>query len=262
MNKGTSAMTSVNAKKVPALFTLMKTVGRIKEGTTVFDYGCGRYPEIVKNFVEEAGGEYAFWDPNWFPADGDFTKRYDLVCLSNVLNVIPTWTERVRAVYRAWELVKPGGRLVVSVYEADGSGASGPSKPGCWQERRPLESYITNELADIHGSIVRRHGKDAFVSEPKREGDRDHDHFNDGLIDIRFIPNFCLCVAVSCDGRTEALQSDDNLFGPADVVYMYRRLWDSGWNMDDEREAYEEQLKEWLLHEGAEPDALDTVDSL
>ena len=249
-----SATTSVNKTKLPILFSLAGKRGFIGKGTSVFDYGCGRYPDHVEDFVSRLGGFYDRWDPNWFPEDGDFTRRYDVVCLSNVLNVIPSRGKRLRAVARAWDLVKPGGRLLVTVYEADKSGASGPSKPGCWQERRKLESYVANELAEIPGS-VQCNGK-LFVSEPKREEDREYNHYNDGLIDVRFIDNMCLCVGVNVDGRAETVAIDDNFFTEVEILMLYRKLWDPAWNMDDEKDAYEEEFLEWLVENGADPEVL------
>jgi putative pyruvate formate lyase activating enzyme len=81
-------------------------------------------------------------------------SEYDLVCLSNVLNVIQDPAERRRALSKAWKAVKPGGLMLVTVYEADGSGASGPSKDDCWQERRKLNSYIDSELAPYMGTVA------------------------------------------------------------------------------------------------------------
>ena len=155
---------------------------------------------------------------------------------------------------RAWDLVKPGGRLLVTVYEADKSGASGPSKPGCWQERRKLESYVANELAGIPGT-VRCNGR-LFVSDPKRDADRDHGHFNDGLIDVRFIDNMCLCVGVNVDGVAKTMDCSSNLFTEADLLRMYRSLWDPEWNMGDEKAAYEEEFRAWLVENGADPEVL------
>lgn len=169
MNKGNSAMTSVNSKKVPALFRLAAKEGAIGPGLTVFDYGCGRWPETTEAYVRGLGCPvYAAWDPNWRPSTAHaLLMRYDAVCMSNVLNVIENPEERAEAIAHAWSLVRAGGRLLVTVYEADGSGASGPSKPGCWQERRKLESYVSDELASagITGRIAC--GGKLFVSDPK-----------------------------------------------------------------------------------------------
>ena len=156
-----SAYTSVNKDKVPVLFTLAAKGGFVKPGMRVLDYGCGRWPENVREYLRTLGvDDVVSYDPNWFPIPLGFyagqadDSGYDLVCLSNVLNVIQEPAERRRALAKAWKAVKPGGLMLVTVYEADGSGASGPSKDDCWQERRKLNSYIDAELAPYMGTVA------------------------------------------------------------------------------------------------------------
>lgn len=151
-----SAYTSVNKDKVPVLFSLAEKAGLIKQGCTVLDYGCGRWPDVAADFLKEHGAAHVdSFDPYWFSdAINLLPEKYDLVCLSNVLNVIQDRKDRTAALSNAWGLLKPGGRLLVTVYECDASGASGPSKDGCWQERRELQSYMDNELAPYLGETV------------------------------------------------------------------------------------------------------------
>ena len=156
MGLGFSAYTSVNKDKVPQLFTWAVGKGLIRPGDFVFDLGCGRWPETTKGFLRENGVDVIDqWDPNWFP-DADYVpiEGYDVVCLSNVLNVIGDRAERIRALKMAWDALRPGGVMLVTVYEAEGDGASGPSKDGCWQERRKLRSYAEDELACYFGAII------------------------------------------------------------------------------------------------------------
>lgn len=170
-----SAYTSVNKDKVPVLFTLAEKAGLIKEGSAVLDYGCGRWPEVAADFLKERGAaRVGSYDPYWFPdAECVTAEGYDLVCLSNVLNVIRDRKDRVAALTAAWRALKPGGRLLVTVYEGDASGASGPSKDGCWQERRKLQSYMDNELAPYLGEPVPGTSGKLWASLPKpAEGEK------------------------------------------------------------------------------------------
>lgn len=169
----TSAYTSVNKEKVPALFTLAVSRKLIRPGDSVLDYGCGRWPENVREYLRTIGVDVVVsCDPNWFPIplgfhSGQAGEGYDLVCLSSVLNVIQNPADRRQALSAAWKAVKPGGRMLVTVYEADGSGASGPSKDGCWQERRKLRSYMEDELARYFGEVVPGTGGKLWASHPK-----------------------------------------------------------------------------------------------
>ena len=252
---GNSAMTSVNSKRVPRLFTAAAVRGLFKPGMRVLDYGCGRWPEVVRSYLKTLGvDDVVSYDPNWFPVPLGYHhdqagNGYDLVCLSNVLNVIERREDRIGALKAAWKALRPGGRLLVTVYAGDGSGASGPSRSGCWQENRPLRDYLADELRPIPGWVH----WGVFVSEPKATADGDH--FNDGLIDIRYVREFNLCVAVNRDVDAITIGIDDNIFGPAEVLSMYRRLWDQGWGL--ERRAHEEGLKAWLLDTGANPEELE-----
>lgn len=169
-----SAFTSVNKNKVPKLFSAAAQAGLVKPGMQVFDYGCGRWPENVREYLATLGIDVVVsYDPCWFPIPLGFYsgqydgQGYDLVCLSNVLNVISERADREAALRSAWGAVKPGGRMLVTVYEADGSGASGPSRKGCWQERRKLRSYMDDELAPYHGEIVPGTGGKLWASMPK-----------------------------------------------------------------------------------------------
>jgi SAM-dependent methyltransferase len=165
-----SAATSVNKDKVPQLFTWAVAAGLIKAGSSVFDCGCGRWIAPVRNLLVADVGVARLdqWDPNWYP-DADYVPfcGYDVVCLSNVLNVIREKEDRITALKAAWDALKPGGVMLVTVYEADGSGASGPSKDGCWQERRKLSSYVEKELCAYCGHVVP--GTRLWVSFPKPE---------------------------------------------------------------------------------------------
>lgn len=80
----TSAGTSINKNKLPAVFN--KVV--FNKGSSVLDYGCGRYIDHIRAKVIEQGCKYYPYDPYNLPSsklpEGEVTYG---VC-SNVLNVI------------------------------------------------------------------------------------------------------------------------------------------------------------------------------
>lgn len=164
-----SAYTSVNKDKVPVLFTLAAKAGLVKKDCAVLDYGCGRWPEVAADFLRAHGAAVIHrYDPFWFPyAEEMPAEGYDLVCLSNVLNVIQDKKDRTAALKTAWDALKPGGMMLITVYEDDASGASGPSKDGCWQERRKLQSYMDAELIPYFGEPVPGTGGKLWASMPK-----------------------------------------------------------------------------------------------
>ena len=80
----TSAGTSINKNKLPAVFSKIT----FTKGSTVLDYGCGRYIDHIRAKVTEQGCENYTYDPYNLPSsklpEGEVTYG---VC-SNVLNVI------------------------------------------------------------------------------------------------------------------------------------------------------------------------------
>jgi hypothetical protein len=82
--------------------TIAMSDGVIGEGTTVFDYGCGRGADV--RHLRSLGIEASGWDPVHAPDQP--RKRADVVNLGYVVNVIEQSTERVRVLRSAWELAR------------------------------------------------------------------------------------------------------------------------------------------------------------
>lgn len=83
----------------------------------------------------------------------------------------------------------------------------------------------------------------------------DPDHYNDGLIDVRVIQDFCLTVFTSCDGRTKTVSFDSNFYAPMDLVEAYSQLFDPAWNEDKERRLND--FKTYLYACGCEQEDLE-----
>jgi len=64
--------------------------------------------------------EHARWDPVHAADPAPLARRYDTVCMNFVLNVIPLEAMRTEALLAARGLLKPGGRLLVSVWQRQG----------------------------------------------------------------------------------------------------------------------------------------------
>ena len=79
---------------------------------------------------------------------------------------------------------------------------------------------------------------------------QDPEHYNDGMIDMRVISEFCLTVFTNVDGDTKTVGFDDNFFSPADLIGAYVSLWKPQWNMDGEKEKYLDKFKIYLYECG------------
>ena len=130
--KFTSRGTSVNTRKIPAIFS------KIDCSQSIFDWGCGKAPEIIRAHVKSHGGTYYGYDP--YNSVGTFPngKVFDLVTFSNVLNVIAE-DEIVLEEVRAALALAP--TVAIAVYEGNRSGVGRQSKADCYQRNQPLGWY-------------------------------------------------------------------------------------------------------------------------
>ena len=58
----TSADTSVNKDKLPAIFGKARKHGYLKANMKVLDYGCGKFPQLAQNYLESIGAWYTGYD--------------------------------------------------------------------------------------------------------------------------------------------------------------------------------------------------------
>lgn len=149
-----SAGTSINGKKVPAIFKRIKW----EPGTKNLDWGGGKY-DTACDYMRDIGCQNAIYDPyNRTPGENAMTlldAPYDTATVSNVLNVIKEKSARVGTVENALIYLKSGGTMYIGVYEGDGSGAGRKTKTGCWQNNRKLEDYM--EELERFRPVIRKH---------------------------------------------------------------------------------------------------------
>jgi SAM-dependent methyltransferase len=156
----TSAETSVNKKKLPAVFT---TVGeRIgwKKKTRNLDLGGGKFDNQTR-WLKRRGVKNLVLDPGNRPQAHNLKilnevdrRPVDTVTVSNVLNVIPDTSVRAGVVRTAYDALKPGGRVYITVYNAPTRGWRGKGTKRTWQAAKPLKSYL---------ALVRRYFKGAEI---------------------------------------------------------------------------------------------------
>ena len=137
----TSAATSINSKRVPRLFGLVKDW---RPGTHNLDYGGGRY-DTATTYLAARGVTNHIYDPYNRSEEENSAALdyydYDTCTISNVLNVIQGHKARVQALTKALLRVKDGGKVYITVYEGDKSRIGRETKKDCWQENQPLSTY-------------------------------------------------------------------------------------------------------------------------
>ena len=159
VQKYSSKMTSINSKRLPAIYHKINWE-RLKSEANhpfprVLDYGCGRYIEHIKEFVNSQGCCYSPYDPYWGHLIQNQTSLLcepDIVLCSNVLNTIAENKIIIKIVSELLSYDKP---VVISIYEGDKSWIGRESKKDCWQRNQTLDAYcVNNKLQTYHGVIT------------------------------------------------------------------------------------------------------------
>ena len=145
----TSAKTSINSTKLPAVFRRAELSASI-----VFDYGSGKHTEHIDDHIRALHKVYLPYDPFNQPDDvNQFSvtmalyamhTRFpvDVIC-SNVLNVIDD-DETVQKIARHIEEIttESGGTGYVTVYEGNRSGTGRQTGADQYQRNEPLRNYL------------------------------------------------------------------------------------------------------------------------
>lgn len=157
----TSASTSINASKVPAVF---KKVRNWVPGQVNVDLGGGRYDTATDYLWQTYGVHNVIIDPynrtpEWNAAAKALAQNAGSATISNVLNVIPELGARLDVLRQAHELIAPGAPVYITVYEGDRSGIGRQTGADSWQENRKLASYLeeVREVfpeAELKGGVI------------------------------------------------------------------------------------------------------------
>lgn len=160
--KFTSANTSINKHKVPALFTLAKA--KFEPNTINFDIGGGKYDTAtdylhgldVQNLIWDKYNRSEVWNKNVINTLINCGGA-DTVTISNVLNVIEEWENRHELLQLAYTFSKPTATIYITVYEGDKSGIGRQTKDDCYQLNRATADYV-DEISMVFPH-VKRYGK-------------------------------------------------------------------------------------------------------
>ena len=155
--KYTSAATSINSTKVPAVFSKVNW----ESGTTNLDIGGGRF-DTATEFLLKRNVRNLIYDPyNRLKRHNDYVvteinkQKADTVTLSNVLNVIQEREVRLEVLRNAYDSLKAGGTCYITVYEGNKSGVGNPTTKG-YQLNRRLKDYIPEVLEVFETAEIKR----------------------------------------------------------------------------------------------------------
>lgn len=176
LQKISSAGTSINSKKLPAIFGKIDWEGilidfsqkKLRENPSfngkpvILDYGAGKYTDHIRRFCETRGFIYKAFDPyNGSDWDWDLYVPDVIVC-SNVLNVIRE-DEVINEIHNY--ITSYNCVYFITTYEGDKTGVGRATKEDCWQRNQKLSSYLTQ------GEIVKKNifTRPEFVKFIKKE---------------------------------------------------------------------------------------------
>lgn len=147
----TSRGTSINVKKVPALYSK----ATFQPGTVNIDIGAGVEGTPATAYLKDQGVDSMPFDPfnrslETNKAVTDFLERgeqADTATCSNCLNVIDNADARANVILQMAKAIKPDGTAYFTVYENKanldaGKAGEVKAKPDQWQEFRDTKSYV------------------------------------------------------------------------------------------------------------------------
>ena len=164
MQTFTSSATSINRTKLPAVYNRATLSAPL-----VFDYGCGKYTDHIRDHVNRLHKAYLPYDPYNQPDERNkvsvtivlnamyakIPMPVDVIC-SNVLNVIDSEAEISRICHHIEEIATTtGGTGYVTVYEGDRSCNGRQTGKDQYQRNAPLRDYLRFfHNATIHNGMI------------------------------------------------------------------------------------------------------------
>ena len=160
--KYSSAGTSINASKLPSLFS-NKNV-HFAEGSLNLDYGGGKFDNVADYLESTYGATNLVYDKyNRTPEHNKAVLAQvrqnggaDTVTCSNVLNVIAEESERLAVLRNCKRYMKSGGTCYITVYEGDGKGSGKVTqKEQSFQLNRKTKEY-EDEIKSVFSNVTRK----------------------------------------------------------------------------------------------------------
>lgn len=176
----TSAGTSINKKKLPRTFTLIK----FKAGTVNADIGGGKFDNVTE-YLGKLGVENIVYDPfnrslehNNKAISRILNGQVDTVTVNNVLNVIQNSENRDRVIKQAANVIKPDGIAYFLIYTGDETEVGKVKAKGKqWQENRKPLSYKDEIQKHFKSVNVNKNGL-IIATGPKTKNQNIGESFN------------------------------------------------------------------------------------
>lgn len=153
----TSANTSINSSKLPAIFKLIN----LSPNTINLDFGGGRFDNATEYLASEDVTNLIY-DP--YNRSSEHNKNVldtirknngaDTATCSNVLNVIKEENARRTVIQNIYNLLKSNGTAYFTVYEGTGKGNEGATKSG-YQLNRKTTDYV-DEIKEVFSDVTRK----------------------------------------------------------------------------------------------------------
>lgn len=153
-----SADTSINSSKLPALFKMVK----FDKGSINLDFGGGKFDNVAEYLKNEYGATNLVYDK--YNRSSEHNREVlnqvrknggaDTVTCSNVLNVIKEPEARLAVIKNCKNYLKPGGTAYFTVYEGKGNGNEGSTKAG-YQLNRKTADYL-DEIKSVFSNVIRK----------------------------------------------------------------------------------------------------------
>lgn len=152
-----SAKTSINSKKLPAVYRMIK----LQPGTVGVDFGGGRWDSAVE-YLRDQDVTLCVYDPYNRSAEHNRevlrTLRAnggaDFAINSNVLNVIKEPEARKGVLENIKKITKSGAPIYITVYEGRGDAKEGVTKSG-YQLNRKTADYL-EEIQEVFPDATRK----------------------------------------------------------------------------------------------------------
>lgn len=153
----TSANTSINSSKLPAIFKLIN----LSPNTINLDFGGGRF-DNASEYLATKDVTNLIYDP--YNRSSEHNKNVldtirknngaDTATCSNVLNVIKEENARHTVIQNIYNLLKSNGIAYFTVYEGTGKGNEGATKSG-YQLNRKTVDYV-DEIKEVFSNVTRK----------------------------------------------------------------------------------------------------------